>query len=241
MAIVLRNSQRGVRDHGWLKSHHSFSFGDYYNPEFMGYKNLRVINEDIISPKSGFPRHSHANMEIITYMIEGSLTHEDNLGHKKIIQNGDVQYIRAGHGISHSEYNDSSKEITHFLQIWLLPNKRDIAPTYNQISLKNESINNRLTLIAADNFEALNTKTDNIIQLNSVARIYTGILHQNHELTHAPAHSHSTWIQIISGKLLINGHQLNPGDAISFDTVEQISIHALLDAHFILFDLGSPE
>lgn len=241
MAIILRSSQRGFRDHGWLKSHHSFSFGDYYNPDFMGYKNLRVINEDIMSPKSGFPKHNHANMEIITYMLEGSLTHEDTLGHKKIIQSGDIQYMRAGYGISHSEYNDSINETAHFLQIWLLPRKRDTSPTYSQINLQNEEIDNRLRLIATDNLDELNAKMDNIIQLNSDAKIYVSILHHNHELTHNPTLHHSTWVQIITGQLIINGHQLHQGDAITFDVGEQVSIHAMLDSHFILFNLGSPE
>lgn len=242
MIMILRNAQRGMRDYGWLKTRHSFSFGDYYNPQFMGYKNLRVINEDIVSPKSGFPKHNHANMEIITYLVKGSLTHEDTLGHKKVIQSGDVQYIRAGHGISHSEYNDSSQESTHFLQIWLLPNKRDTPPTYSQISINSESMLNRLQLIAINTHEAPNAKIDTsaVIQFNSDARIYTSILNQNHELTYTPAPHHSIWVQIISGKLLINDHQLEQGDAIAFEAVEQISIHAILDAHFLLFDLGAP-
>lgn len=205
----------------------------------MGYNNLRVINEDIISPKSGFSTHNHANMEIITYVLEGSLTHEDTLGHKKTIQKGDVQYMRAGYGISHSEYNDSIKEKTHFLQIWLLPRKRDVSPTYSQINLQNEAVNNQLRLIATGSYDGSNA--NNIIQLNSDAKIYASILQPNHELIHTPVPHQSIWIQVITGKLIINGYHLQQGDAITFDAGEQVSINAVLDSHFILFDLESPE
>lgn len=150
MTIILKSADRGFRDIGWLKSYHTFSFGDYYNPHFTGYKNLRVINEDYLSPESGFPMHDHANMEIITYMLSGSLTHSDNLGHKKTIHAHEVQYLRAGHGISHSEHNESATDATHFLQIWLLPRKRDMEPTYAHVNMQNNIVKNKLTLIAAN-------------------------------------------------------------------------------------------
>ncbi|WP_032113663.1 pirin family protein [Candidatus Paracaedibacter symbiosus] len=240
MVMLLRNSERGFRDHGWLKSYHSFSFGDYYNPTFTGFRNLRVINEDYISSKSGFPTHEHANMEILTYMLTGSLMHEDTLGHKKVIYGGDVQYMRAGHGMSHSEYNNSATETTHFLQIWLLPLKRDVLPTYDQINLERAIIDNKLKLIAAGLGDDWNRKAEGVIELNSDAKIYASILHPNYELTHTPMPHKSIWIQVITGKIIVNGLHLERGDAIAFDSGEQVSIHAVHDSHFLLFNLGSP-
>jgi redox-sensitive bicupin YhaK (pirin superfamily) len=237
MAIILNSSDRGFRDLGWLKSYHTFSFGDYYNPHFTGYKNLRVINEDYLSPESGFPTHDHANMEIITYMLSGSLTHGDNLGHKKTIHAHEIQYLRAGHGISHSEHNESATDVTHFLQIWLLPKKRDMEPTYAHVNMQGNLANNKLTLIAAGFTDGNQTQDEKVIQLNADAKIYACLLQSNHELTHTPETTQDVWIQVISGKLIINGHGVARGGAIAFDSEQQISIHASEDAHFLLFDL----
>jgi len=178
--------------------------------------------------------HDHANMEILTYMLTGSLTHEDTLGHKKTIQAGDVQYLRAGRGISHSETNESVTDTTHFLQIWLLPHRRDVEPTYEQITMP-KNINNQLTLIAAG-FQAQAT---GVIQLNTDAKVYAGFLTLKHEITHTPDPYQDVWIQVISGKLMVNGHIIETGGAIAFDAEQQLSIHALETSHFLLFDLGS--
>lgn len=239
MVMVLPNAQRGLRDYGWLKSYHSFSFGNYYNPNFIGYKNLRVINEDFVTPKAGFPTHEHANMEILTYMISGQLTHEDTLGHKCVIDAGDIQYIRAGHGISHSEFNASETDIAHFLQIWLLPHRRDIEPTYEQTTLPSQALNNKLTLIAAGSQNSDNRPVQKIISLNSDAKIYASLLELNHEITHTPDMHQDIWIQVITGKLRVNGHVIDEGGAIAFDSEQQVSIHAIKTSHFLLFDLGS--
>lgn len=239
MVMVLLSAQRGFRDYGWLKSYHSFSFGDYYNPTFSGYKNLRVINEDYLSPNNRFPTHDHANMEILTYMLSGSLTHEDTLGHKKVIYAGDIQYLRAGHGISHSEANESATDTAHFLQIWLLPHRRDVEPTYEQITVQPTALDNQLTLLAAGSQNGGSTTTTGVIQINTDAKVYACLLTLNHEITHAPAAQQDVWIQVISGKLKVNGHIIEEGGAIAFDSEPQVSIHALENSHFLLFDLGS--
>lgn len=238
MSMILKSSDRGFRNLGWLKSYHTFSFGDYYNPHFTGFKNLRVINEDYLSPQSGFPMHDHANMEIITYMLSGSLTHEDNLGHKKTIHAHEIQYLRAGHGISHSERNESTTNATHFLQIWLLPRKRDMDPTYVHVHMQEKLTNNKLTLIAAGSKDGTQNQVEGIIHLNADAKIYACILQAQHELTYTPEITHNVWIQVISGQLVINDHHITQGGATALDSEQQISIHATEDAHFLLFNLS---
>lgn len=238
MVLILQNKNRGFRDRGWLRSYHSFSFGDYYHPNFNGYKNLRVINEDYILPKNGFPTHDHANMEIITYMLSGSLTHQDNMGNSETIYGGELQYMRAGQGVSHSEHNNSSVDIAHLLQIWLLPSQRNLPSTYHKLKLDAAPLNNSLRLLC---YGPLNTKDEKInlaIKINSDARIYTSILQPNHQLTYTPELYRSIWIQVITGELIVNGNHLENGDAIAIDSVDQLSIQSIITSHFLLFDLG---
>lgn len=241
MVLILRSNQRGYRDRGWLKSYHSFSFGDYYHPNFKGYKNLRVINEDYIAPKSGFPKHDHANMEIITYMLSGSLTHQDTLGHKEVIHGGYIQYMRAGSGVSHSELNEGSSEMAHLLQIWLLPAQQNLPPTYGKLNLKDIPLENTLRLICYGPMNSQDKSNNSAISINSDAKIYASILHPNHQLTYTPEPYRSIWIQVVTGKLVVNGNHLEQGDAIAIDTIDQISIQSILEAQFLLFDLGSNE
>ena len=228
--IKIRKSQdRGFVDHGWLKAKHSFSFGSYQDPRHKHFGPLVVINQDIIAGDSGFPSHPHDNMEIITYIIKGELSHKDNSGGGSTIYSGRIQRMSAGSGIVHSEFNGSDSE-TELLQIWILPEERNIKPGYEEKEFDPESAKNKLQLLVAkDDNEAL--------AINRDAKIYRSFLDTG-ELISFSSEKPYQWLQLISGEVVVNGNVLQEGDAIGLNKEGNLIIEAEKDAHFLLFDMN---
>ncbi len=232
MITALRSEDRGSADFGWLQSRHSFSFGHYYNPQQMGFGNLRVINEDRVLPGKGFGTHGHKDMEIISYVISGALEHRDSMGNGSITQAGDVQRMSAGTGIRHSEFNPSSSEPVHFLQIWILPERTGTAPGYQQLHFSEQQKTNCLCLVASPDGR------NGSLGMQQEADIYACLLKQGRSVSHACAAGRKCWIQIVRGSLHIKGMTLSSGDAAAVEGEESLEIVAGENAEFLLFDLG---
>lgn len=232
MISIRQSEQRGAFDHGWLKTKHTFSFGNYFDRNQMHFRSLRVINEDFVAPESGFPRHPHQNMEILTYIVSGELTHTDSLGHREVIKRGDVQYTNAGSGIEHSEFNEHPAQTVHLLQIWIMPKDKDLAPAYSYKHIGDAAKQNKLCLLASPNVE------DNVVWLNQDARIYASILEPGNKLEHKVEKDRGVWLQLISGSLQVNDTALEAGDAAKIEDVDQLTISANETAEFLLFDLA---
>ena len=233
MNITLRPSaQRGHEHHGWLNSKHSFSFGHYYDPAHMGFRSLRVINEDIIDGGSGFPPHPHRDMEIISYVVSGALAHRDSTGSAGVIRRGDVQAMSAGTGVRHSEFNDLADERTRFLQIWIMPNAAGLAPRYSDASIPEQDKRNQLRLLVGPE-----ERTD-ALKINQDARIYGSLLQEGKTVTHSVAEGRGVWVQLIDGELEINGVALGKGDGVSIEGVGELAITAKEASEFLLFDLA---
>ncbi|WP_045106905.1 pirin family protein [Legionella hackeliae] len=229
--IVIRNgSARGHTKIDWLNSFHTFSFGGYYEPEFMGFSCLRVINEDTVKPGKGFGRHPHKDMEIISYVVKGSLEHKDSMGTGSIIRPGEIQCMSAGTGVEHSEFNHSFKKSVHFLQIWILPEKKNLKPTYQQKAIP--QLHNELLLIGSK--ENLN----NMIKINQDVKIFSAHLFTSHSIHYEFINNRCGWLQLISGRLILNDYQVYPGDGVAILN-KDINISSLDDAEFLLFDLPS--
>jgi redox-sensitive bicupin YhaK (pirin superfamily) len=233
MSIILRPADsRGHADHGWLDTRHSFSFADYYDPRQMGYRSLRVINDDVIHGGGGFPTHGHRDMEIITYVIEGGVAHRDTSGGSGLVARGDVQVMSAGAGIRHSEFNASATDDLHLLQIWLLPNEQGLQPTYAQARFGDDDKRDVLRLIASPNGES------GALPIHQDARLYASILSQGATLSHALGKGRGAWIQVISGSLDFNGTRLGPGDGAAAEETDRLTITATSESEFLLFDLA---
>ena len=229
---ILRSNERGLANHGWLVAKHSFSFGDYYDPANISYRSLRVINEDQIAPGKGFATHPHANMEIFTYVISGQLEHKDSMGNGRTIEAGQFQYMSAGEGILHSEFNPSSDEKTHLLQIWITPNTPGGEPRYADMDTRHLKKKNDLTLFASTDGR------DNSIAMRQDAEVHFGQLETDEQLTVSTDNQlPHIWIQMIRGSITIEDQQLQPGDAVSFEATGQ-NIQATEHAEFILFKLS---
>jgi redox-sensitive bicupin YhaK (pirin superfamily) len=232
--ITLRKSQdRGWADHGWLKSHHSFSFAGYYDPRHMGFGNLRVINEDRIAPGTGFGTHGHRDMEIISYVLQGELAHRDTLGNVKGIPPGDVQRMSAGRGVQHSEFNHADDQTTHFLQIWIQPNVTGIEPSYEQKRFAPEEKRGRLRLVASSD------AAEGSVKIHADARMYAGLFDgaEQAELRLDPARK--AYVHLVRGSLQANGQQLAAGDALLLQDEAQLSLAAGQDAEVLVFDLAA--
>ncbi|RLA31797.1 MAG: hypothetical protein DRR11_09930 [Gammaproteobacteria bacterium] len=231
--IALRPAaERGAVNLGWLDSKHTFSFGEYHDPAHMGFSNLRVINEDWIEPGQGFGTHPHRDMEIITYIIKGALEHKDSMGNGAVMRRGDVQHMTAGTGVMHSEFNHSSDELVHLLQIWILPGERGLTPGYEEKTFADAAKKNQLKLIVSPD------GSDNSLVVNQDLHLYASILEQDAELQHSFAEGHSGWIQAVEGEVEVNGEKLNAGDGAAIEQVETLGIKATTDAEFLLFDMG---
>jgi quercetin 2,3-dioxygenase len=228
--LIYKSEDRGHLKHGWLDAYHSFSFGNYYNPEKMNYHSIRVLNEDRINPSQGFPMHPHRDMEIITYVLEGSLAHEDSMGNKSVIKAGDVQRMSAGTGIVHSEANPSQTEQTHLFQIWIEPEKEGLEPGYEEINVSKESKLNHLKLIGSNN------PKDGAVKIHSDIKLYSSILEKGLTLEYKTSENRHLWIQCASGVLEVNGGVINTGDAIAIGEIESIDLLAKEKAEFLLFD-----
>jgi redox-sensitive bicupin YhaK (pirin superfamily) len=232
--ITIRKAQdRGHANHGWLKSDHSFSFAEYYDPAHMGWGNLRVINEDRIAPGSGFGKHGHKDMEIISYVLSGELAHQDNMGNVKGIPPGDIQRMSAGTGVVHSEFNHAKDQTTHFFQIWLLPNAKGIAPGYEQKTIPASEKRGRLRLVGSPDV------TDGAIKLNADAALYAGLFDgsESAELTIDP--KRKAYVHLVRGALTVNGNPLLGGDALMLEGESQITLADGADAEVLVFDLAA--
>ncbi len=230
--ITLRKSQeRGYADHGWLKSYHSFSFAGYYDPEHMGFANLRVINEDWIAAGKGFGTHSHRNMEIVTYVLSGSLAHKDSMGNIESIPPGDVQRMSAGTGVQHSEFNHAPNDTTHLLQIWIEPNVQEILPSYEQKTFAAASKQGKLKLIASP------TGEDGSVTIHANASLYAGLLGVGDTASLSLAAGHKSYVHLVRGTLKVNGQHLNAGDAAKLTSESSVVLTDAVDAEVLVFDL----
>lgn len=234
MTFTLRKAnERGHANFGWLDSHHSFSFGEYYDPAHMGFGPLRVINDDHVAAGAGFPMHGHHDMEIISYVLEGALEHKDSLGTGSVIYPHDVQRMCAGSGIRHSEFNPSDKDAVHFLQIWIMPTQRGLTPSYDQKHFAPATKEGQLRLIASPQGR------EGSLTIHAHADVYASILNKGENIEHMLAAGRRAWVQMARGSVTINGQILHQGDGLAITDETQISCqgHAA-SSEFILFDMA---
>jgi redox-sensitive bicupin YhaK (pirin superfamily) len=232
MLQLRRAKDRGHFDHGWLNTYHTFSFGEYQDPKFMGFRSLRVMNEDRVSPGEGFGTHPHRDMEIVSYVLEGALEHRDSIGNGEVLSPGEFQRITAGTGITHSEFNSSAKELLHFYQIWLFPEKKGLPPSYEQKGFPVEERLNRLRLVAAPG------GTDGALTIHQDARIFLSQLESGQSLEHAIAAGRHAWLQVLRGKVTANGEPLTTSDGAALSDERSLRITAESPAEIMLFDLA---
>jgi redox-sensitive bicupin YhaK (pirin superfamily) len=232
MIKVRQSNERGHANHGWLDTHYTFSFSDYYDPRFKGFRNLRVINEDFIEADQGFPKHGHRDMEIITYMISGELSHRDSMGNGETIRPNEVQRMTAGTGVLHSEYS-SPTDKTHLLQIWILPEKHGLTPSYEQKYFAPEDKQGKLRLVASRGGD------DGSVSINQDVKLYACILNSGNQVKHEFADGRHAWIQVITGSVDVNGTTLRKGDGAAISEEKTLKIAATDDGtEFLLFDLN---
>lgn len=232
MIKIRKASARGHFDFRWLNTFHTFSFGDYYDPSFMGFRSLRVINEDFVHQGRGFPTHGHRDMEIITYILEGALEHRDSMGNGSVIRPGDVQRMTAGTGVTHSESNQSREEAVHLLQIWILPNQEGLKPSYEQKLFTEAQKQGRLCLIAsADGRE-------DSVRVHQDASVYATVLGFGEKVVHELAANRHAWIQVARGVVTLNGERLEHGDGAAVSRETKLEIAGLEAAEVLLFDLA---
>jgi quercetin 2,3-dioxygenase len=232
MITIRRSNERGGGDYGWLKTRHTFSFNDYWDEKWMGFRSLRVINEDWVGPSGGFPTHPHRDMEIITYILSGKLEHKDSLGTGSVIQPGDGQRMTAGRGIRHSEMNPSSTDTAHLLQIWILPDKQGHEPSYEQRSFPENEKRGKLRLIASNDGAAGSVK------INQDAKLFVTLLAAGEEVVHSLGAKRYAWLQVAKGEVELNGKKLNQGDGAAVSEEGKLSIKGTKDAEVLLFDLA---
>lgn len=232
MITIRKSNERGGGDYGWLKTRHTFSFDQYYDPNWMSFRSLRVINEDWVAPGGGFPTHPHRDMEIITYVLEGALEHEDSMGNGSTIRPGDGQRMSAGTGVRHSEANHSKTDSVHLLQIWIMPNRAGHEPGYEQKEFPAAEKHNKLRLIASSD------GSDGSVTIHQDAKLYVSLLSAGKELKHALAPGRSAWLQIAKGVVELNGQKLNQGDGAAVQDEPQLAIKASADSEILLFDLA---
>lgn len=232
MINIRKSTERGRVDHVWLNTSHTFSFADYYDQKHMGFRELRVINEDRVQPREGFPTHPHRDMEIITYVLEGALEHKDSMGNGSVIRPGEVQRMSAGTGITHSEFNHSGSELVHFLQIWILPNQEGVKPSYEQKVFPDEEKLNNIRLIASQDGR------EGSVTIHQDVNLYAAIIEQKKELGyHVPAGRH-VWLQVVRGSIELNGTSLDSGDGVAVSNEEYLNVIGKEKAEVLLFDLA---
>lgn len=232
MMDIIRSDSRGSADHGWLQARHTFSFADYYDPERMHFGNLRVINEDRIAPGQGFGTHPHKDMEIITYIIDGAIAHKDSMGNGTVILAGEVQRMTAGTGILHSEFNHSSENELHLLQIWILPESRNLEPGYEQMEYTREDKLNRLRLIGSRDGR------EGSLTIHQDVDLFASVLEPGTELRQALKSERRAYIQVVQGDVSVNGQMLAAGDGAKIENESGIAISAVTEAELLLFDMG---
>ena len=233
MLQVRKSQERGYADHGWLKSFHSFSFAGYHDPDHMGWGNLRVINEDRVAAGAGFGTHGHRDMEIISYVLSGELAHKDSMGNVESIPPGDVQRMSAGRGVMHSEFNHKPDQTTHFLQIWIEPNVRGIAPGYEQKRFDAADKRGRLRLVASPD------GAEGSVTVHADARLYAGLLDGDEQATLALDPARKSYVHLVRGELAVNGQRLSGGDAAMIQGESRIVLDGGKDAEVLVFDLAA--
>jgi quercetin 2,3-dioxygenase len=231
MITLRKSNDRGHANHGWLDSHHTFSFANYHDPAHMGFSDLRVINEDRVQPGQGFGTHGHRDMEIITYVLEGALEHKDSMGNGSVIRPGNVQRMSAGHGVRHSEFNASQTALVHFLQIWIEPNVTGIEPGYEEKHFSSDEKRGRLRLIAAPD------GSDGAVTLHQDARVYAAVLDGAAAVTHELQPGRPAYVHVARGAVSVNGQPLGAGDGARITDETRITFTAANDAEILLFDL----
>ncbi len=231
MIRVRKSSERGVGDHGWLRSRHTFSFGQYYDPQQMGFRSLRVMNEDHVAPGKGFGTHPHDNMEIISYVLEGELAHRDSMGNGSTLTPGRFQRMSAGTGVTHSEFNPSPENAAHFYQIWIIPNQQNVTPSYEELDVPTAEKRNRLRLVASPDGR------DESLTIHQDAAIYLGDLEAGKEASLPLESGRHAWVQVLRGGATVNGEKLAAGDAAAVSEESAVAIRADEAAEVMVFDL----
>ena len=231
MITLRKSSDRGHFDHGWLNTYHTFSFADYYDPDWMGFRTLRVINEDFVQPSEGFPTHAHRDMEILTFILEGALQHKDSMGTGSVIVPGDVQRMSAGKGVTHSEFNHSKTEPVHLLQIWILPERKGIEPGYEQKAFKEEEKKGRFRLIASHDGR------DGSVTIHQDTDLHATILKPAEKVKHALKPGRYAWVQVARGEIELNGKILQAGDGAAVSDENSVQITGKKESEVLLFDL----
>lgn len=232
MITIRRSEERGHANHGWLDTKHTFSFADYYDPAWVGFRSLRVINDDRVAGGGGFGMHPHRNMEIITYILSGALQHRDSMGHEAVLKPGDVQRISAGKGIAHSEFNYSPVEPVHLLQIWIQPDRTNVTPAYAERSFGNGGAHQSLTLIASP------AGRDGSIQINQDADVWLARLSSGAGASHALDPKRHAWVHVAEGELNLNGQTLRAGDGAAVTNETGLTLAAAAPAQALIFDLN---
>ena len=232
MLTVRKAEDRGHANHGWLNSYHSFSFANYYDPQHMGFRSLRVINEDTIAPGAGFPTHPHRDMEIITYVVSGAVAHKDSIGNTATIGASGIQRFSAGTGIAHSEFNPSNAESLHLLQIWILPEQQGLTPSYEQKEFPSETKRGQWRVLA--NHDA----TDGAVKLHQDAALYATLLEPGEQREYTLSADRHAWVQLVHGAITLNGATLDKGDAVAISNETKLVFEASTDAEILLFDLA---
>ena len=232
MLTIRRSKERGHFNHGWLNTYHTFSFDQYRDPRYMGFRTLRVINEDFVAPGMGFPTHGHRDMEIITYILEGALKHEDSMGNGSVIQPGDVQRMTAGTGVRHSEHNASKDQLVHLLQIWILPNEIDLAPGYEQKAFSVDERRGKFCLIASEDGR------EGSVKVHQDVSVFASVLDPNSSVEHALSETRYGWLQVARGSLTLNDERLEQGDGVVIMGEKLLSLTALEQSEVLLFDLA---
>lgn len=232
MIKLRRARDRGRADFGWLDSHHTFSFGEYYDSEHMGFRKLRVINDDRVAPSGGFPSHPHRDMEIVSYVLDGALEHRDSMGNGSVIRPGDVQRMSAGTGVLHSEYNASTTEPVHFLQIWIQPDHVGRKPGYEQKTFAASEKRGRLRLVASKDGR------DGSVTVHADASIHAGFFDRGESARHELAPGRHAWVHVASGQVRVNGHDLVEGDGLALSEEPAVSIEGTAPSEVLVFDLA---
>jgi len=232
MITIRRSDDRGAADHGWLDSKHTFSFAGYHHPEHMGFRSLRVLNEDRVAPRGGFPTHGHREMEIVSYVIDGALAHQDSTGTGSVIRPGDIQRMTAGSGIHHSEENASRTDGVHFLQIWIHPDTPRLAPGYEQKHFDEKERQGQLRLVGSRDGR------DGSIVIHQDVSLYAALLAPSDRVEHTLASGRHAWIQLVRGTITVNGKTLKGGDGAAISSEEKLVIEASTPSELLLFDLA---
>jgi hypothetical protein len=232
MITLRKSNERGHFDHGWLNTRHTFSFAEYHDPQNMGFRALRVINEDVVAPGAGFPTHPHRDMEIVTYVLEGAVAHRDSMGTGSVIRPGEVQRMTAGTGVTHSEHNAEKNQRLHLLQIWILPERQGLSPSYEQRAFSDAERRGRLCLVASRDGKGES------VTIHQDAALYASLLDPGARVEHALAKGRHAWLQIARGAVTLNGERLGAGDGAAVREESLLAIVAEHPSEILLFDLA---